>query len=123
MDFDNSRPIYLQLLEEFKLKISTGQWQAGDKIDSVRNLASLYKVNPNTVQKALVELEREGLCESRRTAGRFVTDNETLISKLEDSFFYELADQFIEGAGNLKLEMNEAIDQLRSYWEEKNDRN
>lgn len=123
MDFDNSRPIYLQLLEEFKLKISTGQWKAGDKIDSVRNLASLYKVNPNTVQKALVELEREGLTETRRTAGRFVTDNQNLISKLEDSSFYELADQFIEGADNLKLEMNEAIDQLRSYWEEKNDRN
>lgn len=121
MDFDNSRPIYLQLLEDFKLKISVGQWSAGSKIDSVRNLASTYGVNPNTVQKALAELEREGLCESRRTAGRFVTENKNMISKLEDSSFYELADQFIEGAGNLNLEMNEAIDQLRSYWEEKND--
>ena len=121
MDFDNSRPIYLQLLEDFKLKISVGQWPAGSKIDSVRNLASTYGVNPNTVQKALAELEREGLCESRRTAGRFVTENKNMISKLEDSSFYELADQFIEGAGNLNLEMNEAIDQLRSYWEEKND--
>ena len=53
MDFDNSRPIYLQLLEEFKLKISTGEWGPGAKIDSVRNLASKYEVNPNTVQKAL----------------------------------------------------------------------
>lgn len=121
MDFDNSRPIYLQLLEEFKLKISTGQWEAGQKIDSVRSLAKDYGVNPNTVQKALSELEREGLTETRRTAGRFVTDNQNLISKLEDSSFYELADQFIEGSENLNLKMNEAIDWLRSYWEEKDD--
>lgn len=121
MDFDNSRPIYLQLLEEFKLKISTGQWPAGSKIDSVRNLASTYEVNPNTVQKALVELERDGLSETRRTAGRFVTENKNLISKLENSSFYDLADQFIKGAENLHLDMNQAIDQLRSYWEEKND--
>lgn len=121
MDFDNSRPIYLQLLEEFRLKISTGQWPAGAKIDSVRNLARIYEVNPNTVQKALAELERDGLSESRRTAGRFVTDNEKLISKLENSSFYELADQFIEGAVGLNLEKDEAIGKLRSYWEEKND--
>ncbi|BFL73018.1 MULTISPECIES: GntR family transcriptional regulator [Anaerococcus] len=121
MDFDNSRPIYLQLLEEFKLKISTGQWPAGSKIDSVRNLASTYEVNPNTVQKALVELERAGLTETRRTAGRFVTENKNLILKLENSSFYELADQFIEGAENLHLDINQAIDQLRLYWEGKDD--
>lgn len=121
MDFDASRPIYLQLLEEFKLKISTGQWEPGAKIDSVRNLASLYEVNPNTVQKALVELERAGLTETRRTAGRFVTEDKKLISKLEDNSFYEIADDFISGAESLNLEKEEAINQLRIYWEEKND--
>lgn len=121
MEFDASRPIYLQLLEEFKLKISTGQWEPGAKIDSVRNLASLYEVNPNTVQKALVELERVGLTETRRTAGRFVTDDKNLISKLEDNSFYKIADDFISGAESLNLEKEEAINQLRIYWEEKND--
>lgn len=121
MEFDASRPIYLQLLEEFKLKISTGQWEPGAKIDSVRNLASLYEVNPNTVQKALVELERVGLTETRRTAGRFVTDDKNLISKLEDNSFYKIADDFISGAESLNLEKEEAINQLTIYWEEKND--
>lgn len=121
MEFDASRPIYLQLLDEFKLKISTGQWEPGAKIDSVRNLASLYEVNPNTVQKALVELERAGLTETRRTAGRFVTDDKNLISKLEDNSFYKIADDFISGAESLNLEKEEAINQLRIYWEEKND--
>lgn len=121
MEFDNQRPIYLQLLEEFKLKISTGQWQAGEKIDSVRNLASIYEVNPNTIQKALSELEREGLTETRRTAGRFVTDNTSLISDLEDDSFKKIADEFIEGAKNLNLEKDKAIDDLRNYWEKNYD--
>lgn len=121
MEFDNQRPIYLQLLEEFKLKISTGQWQAGEKIDSVRSLASFYEVNPNTVQKALSELEREGLTETRRTAGRFVTDNASLISDLEDDSFKKIADEFIEGAKNLNLGKEEAIEDLRNYWEKNYD--
>lgn len=121
MEFDASRPIYLQLLDEFKVKISTGEWEPGAKIDSVRNLASLYEVNPNTVQKALVELERAGLTETRRTAGRFVTDDRNLISNLEDNSFYKIADDFISGAESLNLEKEEAINQLKIYWEEKND--
>ena len=121
MEFDNQRPIYLQLLEEFKLKISTGQWQAGEKIDSVRSLASFYEVNPNTIQKALSELEREGLTETRRTAGRFVTDNTSLISDLEDDSFKKIADEFIEGAKNLNLGKDKAIDDLRNYWEKNYD--
>ena len=121
MDFDSSRPIYLQLLEDFKLKISTGQWESGQRIDSVRNLAKTYEVNPNTVQKALAELERAGLAESRRTAGRFVTENRNLISKLEDKSFYKIADNFIEGAEKLNMKKDDALEQLSQYWEEKND--
>ena len=117
MEFDNQRPIYLQLLEEFKVKIYTGEWIPGEKIDSVRSLASFYEVNPNTVQKALAELEREGLTETRRTAGRFVTENTNLISDLEDNSFKKIADDFIEGARNLNIPREEAIDDLRNYWE------
>lgn len=121
MEFDNQRPIYVQLLEEFKAKISTGQWPAGEKIDSVRNLASFYEVNPNTVQKALAELEREGLTETRRTAGRFVTDNTNLILNLEDDSFKKIADDFIEGAKSLNLRKDDAIRDLEKYWENKDD--
>lgn len=117
MKFDSQRPIYLQLLEDFKIKISNGEWKAGEKIDSVRNLAKIYEVNPNTVQKALAELERDGFCESRRTAGRFVTEDTKLISKLENKTFEKIADDFIQGAKNLNLEKDEAIEQLREYWE------
>lgn len=119
MEFDNNRPIYLQLVEDFKIKISVGDWKAGEKILPVRDLAKTYEVNPNTVQRALSELEREGLCESRRTAGRFVTDDKKAIDKLSNRAFYKIADDFIDGAKNLNLEKDEAIDLLKNYWEDK----
>lgn len=121
MDFDSSRPIYLQLLEDFKIKISTGAWPPGSKIDSVRSLAASYQVNPNTVQRALADLEREGLCESKRTAGRFVTEEVNKIDHLSDKAFYKFADDFIVGMNDLDIKKSAAIHRLESYWEEKND--
>lgn len=123
MEFDSNRPIYLQLLEDFRIKISVGEWEAGGKILPVRDLAKTYEVNPNTVQRALQELEREGLCESRRTAGRFVTDNKKKIKSLTGKTFETLADDFVEGSINLNLEKDEALGLLKNYWEENYDNN
>ena len=76
---DNNRPVYIQLVEQLKFKIISGEFKAGQKIDSVRVLAQDAQVNPNTMQKALAELERQNLVFSKRTSGRFVTDNKELI--------------------------------------------
>lgn len=65
----------------------------------------------------MAELERDGFCESKRTAGRFVTEDTKLISKLENKTFEKIADDFIQGAKNLNLEKDEALEQLREYWE------
>ncbi|MET3617029.1 DNA-binding transcriptional regulator YhcF (GntR family) [Peptoniphilus olsenii] len=118
MDFDNSRPIYIQLLEDFKIKISGNEWKAGQKIDTVRNLAQSYGVNPNTVQRALQELEREGLARSNRTAGRFVTDDEVLIKKLANSAFYKACDGLIDVANQLEIKKEDSINMLKNYWKE-----
>ena len=118
MDFDNNRPIYIQLVEDFKIKISTGDWKAGSKIDSVRNLATSYKVNPNTIQRALTELEREGLCESQRTIGRFVTENVKKIKNLSNKAFTSFADDFISGMESLNIKKDDALKELKDYWEE-----
>ena len=118
MNFDQTRPIYIQLVEDFKIRISTGEWEAGEKIDSVRSLAKDYGVNPNTVQRALAELEREGLCESRRTAGRFVTDNKSALKKLSSRAFDSFADDFIKGMEPLEIKKDEALGKLKDYWEE-----
>lgn len=118
MEFDNNRPIYLQLLEDFKLKISSGQWKSGEKMDTVRNLATIYGVNPNTVQRALQELEREGLAKSNRTSGRFITDDEEKINELAKGAFYRSCDDLISVADELKLTREKSLKLLDEYWRE-----
>lgn len=76
---DNNRPVYIQLVEQLRMKIISGEIELDSKLDSVRSLAADAMVNPNTMQKALAELEREGFVYSKRTSGRFVTDNTELI--------------------------------------------
>ena len=73
MQVDDTRPIWIQLVDAFRHRIVSGQWEPGSKIPSVRELASGAGVNPNTVQRALAELDRTGLTSAERTAGRFVT--------------------------------------------------
>lgn len=80
---DSDRPIYLQLMERIQQDIISGKYKAGDKLPSVRDLALEAAVNPNTMQKALAELERKGLVYSQRTAGRFITDDEELLKGLK----------------------------------------
>jgi DNA-binding transcriptional regulator YhcF (GntR family) len=94
--FDNSFPIYLQIIERIKLLIASEKWKPGEKIDPVRELAFQIGVNPNTVQRALSELEREGLIYSVRTSGRFVTENTALIKKTREKIAEEKIRDFFE---------------------------
>ena len=73
--FDSSRPIYAQLVERLKAKILAGIYPPGGHLDSVRDLAAAAGVNPNTMQRALAQLENEGLVRTERTAGRYVTED------------------------------------------------
>ena len=78
---DNNKPVYIQLVDQLKMKIISGEIELDSKLDSVRNLAAEAMVNPNTMQKALAELERQGFVYSKRTSGRFVTDDKALIDR------------------------------------------
>ena len=82
-NLDSSRPIYLQIIERVQMDIITGRYQPGDKLPSVRDLAQEAAVNPNTMQKALSELERSGLIYSQRTSGRFITEDQELIHQMK----------------------------------------
>lgn len=82
-NLDSSRPIYLQIIERVQMDIITGRYQPGDKLPSVRDLAQEAAVNPNTMQKALSELERSGLIYSQRTSGRFITEDKELIHQMQ----------------------------------------
>ncbi|MCC0636776.1 MULTISPECIES: GntR family transcriptional regulator [unclassified Clostridioides] len=83
-ELDNNKPIYIQLVEHLKLKIVSGEIKIGSKLETVRALAEDAEVNPNTMQKALTELERQGLVYSQRTKGRFVTDDKEKIKAMKE---------------------------------------
>lgn len=80
-DLNSDRPVYLQIVEKIQIDIVSGIYKAGDKLPSVRDLAATAAVNPNTMQKALTELERTGLVYANRTSGRFITDDAELLTK------------------------------------------
>lgn len=82
-DLDNNRPIYLQLMEKIQQDIISGVYHAGDRLPSVRELALEASVNPNTMQKALSELERSGLVHTQRTSGRCITEDKTMLKQLK----------------------------------------
>ncbi len=88
-NLDNDRPIYLQLMERIQHDIISGVYQPGDKLPSVRDLAVEAAVNPNTMQKALSELERCGLVYSQRTSGRFITDDKEMIKEMRNELAQE----------------------------------
>jgi DNA-binding transcriptional regulator YhcF (GntR family) len=83
--FQTERPIYLQLMDEIKGQIAGGRLAPGEKIASIRELAALFAVNPNTVQRALAELEREDLLSTRRASGKTVTEDTEKIGELRSS--------------------------------------
>ena len=95
-DLDDDRPIYLQLMERIQQDIISGIYKPGDKIPSVRDLALDAAVNPNTMQKALSELERSGLVYSQRTSGRFITEDEVKLKKMKMQLAAEHIRQFFE---------------------------
>lgn len=116
MEFDNSRPIWLQLTEEFARLIAIGTWQPGAKLPGVRDLAAELGVNPNTVQRSLAELERDGLCRAERTAGRFVTEDPKRIGQLREELVGQHADSFIDAALGLGLTQAQSVELISRRW-------
>ena len=111
--FDNERPIYVQLVEKIRMEIISGQLKSGERIPSVRELALTVKVNPNTMQKALAELESEGLLYTERTNGKFVTNNQELIDKMKKDLAREKVNLFFEDMKKIGVCYEEAIQYLQ----------
>ena len=82
--FENGRPIYAQLLEQIEQKIISGEYSPGEKLPSVRELAAEAAVNPNTMQRAMAELEQKGFVVTNRTAGRTVTEDEEILKQMKE---------------------------------------
>ena len=102
-NFDNERPIYIQLVEMLKIEIISGRIKSGEKLPSVRDFAMKAKVNPNTMQKALSELERENLIYTERTYGKYVTDDKNLIENIRNEIASELVSNFVKAMNNIGI--------------------
>ena len=111
--FDNERPIYIQLVEMLRKEIFSGKLKTGERLPSVRELALTARVNPNTMQKALVELENEGLVYTERTNGKFVTDNKELIEKIKKELAEEKVNNFLDDMKSIGITYGEAVTYLQ----------
>ena len=111
-NFDNERPIYIQLVEIIRTQIVSGKLKKGQKIPSVRELALIMKVNPNTMQKALIELEDEKLIYTERTNGKYVTDNEKLIEQTKKELAKEKVNNYLKSMNSIGVTFNEAVEYL-----------
>ena len=107
--FRSDLPIYSQLVEQIKLGIVSGSLLPGERLMSVRDMATEAGVNPNTMQRALQELERDGMVYSQRTAGRFVTENMQVIERAKKKFAEEQIRGFLEAMKKLGYQREEIL--------------
>ena len=107
--FRNDMPIYTQIVEQIKVAIVRGEYGSGERLPSVRDMATEAGVNPNTMQRAMAELEREGLVFSQRTSGRQVTENLELIKDAKLSLAAKHLESFMNAMGELGLGQDEII--------------
>lgn len=98
---NESLPIYMQIMDHIRAAIISGELKAGEKIASVREMAEAFGVNPNTMQRALSELEREGLLVSERTAGRFVTKDTEVIETVRGKAAEQIVREFLQKMRNM----------------------
>ncbi len=108
-EFNTNEPIYLQLIKELELQIVSGTYPPGSQLPGVRSLAMDAAVNPNTMQRAMQELERLGLVYAQRTSGRFVTDDQEKIHRVKMQLAADQVTEFLDGMKKLGISVNDAI--------------
>lgn len=111
-NLDSGRPIYSQIMEKVRLDIISGRYRPGDKLPSVRELAAEASVNPNTMQKALSELERDGLVHTERTSGRFITEDIAMIEKMKKETAQERIREFLTLMEQMGFDRTETLSML-----------
>jgi len=114
----SDRPVFIQIMEKLKLDIVTGIYHPGDKLPSVRELAGEASVNPNTMQRAFSELEREELVYAQRTNGRFITEDITMINQLKEQMALDAISRFLKSMEQLGFSGEETVKLLKQALEE-----
>ena len=116
--FRNDLPIYAQLVEKIRLGIISGELPPGSRLPAVRELAMEAGVNPNTMQRALQELEREGMVSTQRTAGRFVTEDDAVIRQSRKALAEKQLRGFLASMGELGYDREAIVSLLKEEKEE-----
>ena len=116
-NFNSTAPIYIQIIEHIRLSVAVGEYKAGEKLLSVRELAAEAEVNPNTMQKALSELERDGLLFAQRTSGRFITKDTEAIARLRKQLAEEQMETFLNKMDQLGYSPDESLLLLKAHTE------
>lgn len=117
-NFDEKSPIYIQIAKYIKMKIISQEIKSGDQLPTVRELAEEAGVNPNTMQRAFAELEHEGMVFSKRTSGRFVTEDEKLIKQKRHELATEELQSFVQNMHHIGFDTSDIIAVLESYVKE-----
>ena len=116
-DFDNDRPIYQQIVEQLEKAVVSGDYKPGEKLPSVRELASAAGVNPNTMQRAMAELESRGLVVTQRTSGRSVTEDGAAIDEKRSGIAEEHTNVYIAAMKTLGYAKEETLKLVRGKLE------
>lgn len=118
-DFDNKNPIYIQIMEIIKTNIVSGKLIPGSKLASVREMAVDAGVNPNTMQRALSELEHEGFLFSQRTSGRFITYDKQKIYDISQELAYNYIKTMVDSITSMGYPIGEVSGLVKKYLDEK----
>ena len=114
-EFQDHLPIYAQLMDKLKRRIITGRYLPGEKLPSVRELAAEAGINPNTVQRAFSELEREGLIYTQRATGKYVTENADEIKSARQALAKTQVAEFLSNMQSLGYSVGDVIVLLQSF--------
>lgn len=123
MEFKDNIPIYLQIEQYLYRQIALGKMKAGEKIPSVRKLALELTVNVNTVQRALQEMNTQGILYTKRGEGNFVTEDTELLSKIKQSLINNELDEFVQNMEKLGVKKDKLVSTLTEYLKDSEDHN
>ena len=112
-EFDKNIPIYLQIEEQIKLNIIKEIYIKGERLPSVREYALMLKTNPNTINRALLELEEQGLIKTQRTSGKYITEDEKIIKDLKQQYIKTTTEEFVKKMQEINVSKKEILELLK----------
>lgn len=118
MEFKNNIPIYLQVIDDIKHSICTGDIKLGEKLPSTRELASKYQINPNTAVRIYNDMEVAGICYTKRGLGTFVTEDQIKYHSIKKEMAEGYTRDFIEGMQGLGIEKEEMVNYISAFFKE-----